>query len=149
MNKIFWAAAAALTVVVIVGAVLFLTKDPSSTNNSSTTDTTSSQTNTESSANDTVPSETNPSQPSNSSTVTIADMAFSPSSITVKKGTTVTWTNNDSMAHTVTATNNQDGPDSGNIAAGAKYSFTFNTVGTFKYDCTYHPTMTGTVEVTE
>lgn len=83
----------------------------------------------------------------NTNTVNIQNMAFSPASITVKKGTTVTWTNNDSVDHTVTAGNN--GFDSGLLSKGESFEFTFNTVGTFQYHCTVHPNMTGTVTVTE
>lgn len=82
-----------------------------------------------------------------SSAITINDMAFSPAPLTVKKGTVVTWTNNDSLAHTVTGSNG--GPASGQLAAGKTYQFTFNTVGTFAYHCSNHPTMTGSVIVTE
>jgi plastocyanin len=94
-------------------------------------------------------------QSSNENTATTADsviidnFAFSPASITVKKGTTVTWTNKDSATHTVTENDGQKGPDSADLAQGKTYSFTFDTVGTFKYHCTIHTTMTGTVTVTE
>jgi plastocyanin len=93
----------------------------------------------------------NPSaQSSTSNTVSIANMSFSPASITVTKGTTVTWTNNDSVAHTVTATTDKEhGPNSDNIAPGKTYSFTFKDSGTFNYFCKIHPSMTGKVTVTE
>lgn len=78
--------------------------------------------------------------------VTIKDFAFSPTTIKVKKGTKVTWTNQDSTAHTVTATSG-GGFDSGSIAQGASFSFTFNTTGTFSYKCSFHPDMMGTVIV--
>lgn len=81
--------------------------------------------------------------------VMIANFAFAPSNITVKKGTTVTWTNNDSMVHDVTEIDGQDGPHSGNLANGQTYTFTYNTVGTFKYHCSIHPSMTGSVTVNE
>jgi len=74
---------------------------------------------------------------------------FSPASITVKKGTAVTWTNKDAVTHTVTENDEQKGPDSGDLASGKTYSFTYDTVGTFKYHCAIHPNMTGTVTVTE
>lgn len=93
---------------------------------------------------------TSPSaSPVAASSVTIQDFAFSPSAITVKKGTTVTWTNKDSAAHTVTETDSQAGPKSGTLETGKSYSFTFNTVGTFNYHCSIHSSMTGTVTVTE
>ena len=90
---------------------------------------------------------TNPSATTTS--VEISGFAFSPSTITVTKGATVTWTNKDSIGHTVTETDGQDGPKSGDLNQGQSYSFTFNTVGTFKYNCSIHPNMTGTVIVTE
>jgi plastocyanin len=83
------------------------------------------------------------------SSVTIDNFAFAPASITVKKGTTVTWTNKDSATHTVTESDGQDGPDSGDLAHGKSYSFTYDTAGTFKYHCAIHPDMLGTVIVTE
>ena len=60
-------------------------------------------------------------------------------------GTTVTWTNNDTMAHTVTAVDNSF--DSGMIAPGQSWSYTFDRPGTFEYYCTLHPWMRAKVEV--
>jgi len=88
------------------------------------------------------------SESSSSNKVTIANFSFSPANITVKKGTTVTWTNNDSVSHTVTA-DSGNGPDSELLSNGQSYSFTFNDVGTFSYHCTPHPDMHGKVTVTE
>jgi len=79
----------------------------------------------------------------------IKDFAFNPASLTVKKSTSVTWTNQDSSNHTVTETDGQTGPGSGSLGQGQTYSFTFNTAGTFHYKCSIHPSMTGTVTVTE
>lgn len=81
--------------------------------------------------------------------VTIQNFAFSPAAITVKAGTTVTWTNKDSVAHTVTETDGKTGPDSGNVNQNATYSFTFKSPGTYHYHCAVHPEMVGTVTVTE
>jgi plastocyanin len=91
------------------------------------------------------------------SAVSIAGFAYSPQSLTVSPGTTVTWTNNDGTPHTVTST---DGPstsaattgafDSGSLAQGQTFSFTFDKAGTFYYDCTLHAaqaSMHGTVIV--
>lgn len=80
--------------------------------------------------------------------VAISNFSFSPSSITVKKGTTVTWTNHDSAAHTVAETDGKTGPNSQDIATDQSYSFTYNSTGTFAYHCSIHPEMTGTVTVT-
>lgn len=82
--------------------------------------------------------------------VLIQSFSFSPASLTIKKGTIVTWTNQDSVGHTVTAdTKSSSAPDSPLLEQGQQYSFTFNTVGTFAYHCTPHPNMKGTVIVTE
>lgn len=76
---------------------------------------------------------------------TLGSSAYAPNPITVTSGTTVTWTNNDSIAHTSTS----DGGawDSGSIAAGGHFSFTFQNKGNFAYHCTIHPGMIGTVVV--
>jgi len=77
-------------------------------------------------------------QPAASGTaqVTIANFAFDPAQLQVKVGTTVTWTNNDSTGHTVTA---DDGTfTSSTLKKGDTYSFTFNEVGTFAYYCKPH-----------
>ena len=78
--------------------------------------------------------------------VTIADFAFDPAELRVAAGTTVTWTNRDSVPHTATA---DDGSfDTGAIDGGASASHTFDAPGTFAYICAFHPNMTGTVIVT-
>lgn len=75
--------------------------------------------------------------------VVISGFAFDPGSVEVAVGGTVTWTNEDSAAHTV------DGPDwaSGSLAQGDTFSQTFDTAGAFEYSCGVHPSMTGTVIV--
>jgi plastocyanin len=79
--------------------------------------------------------------------VTIAGLAFSPASVTVSAGDTVTWTNNDQQTHTATA--DDASWNSGNIAGGGgTKSVTFTTAGTFPYHCAIHPAMTGSVTVT-
>jgi plastocyanin len=77
--------------------------------------------------------------------VDIAGFAFSPQSITVSVGDTVTWTNADAQRHSATA--DDASFDTGTIARGASASETFATAGTFGYHCKVHPTMTGTVVV--
>ena len=73
--------------------------------------------------------------------VTIKDYAFTPATLTVPAGTTVTWTNNDAVPHTATAS---DGSfDSGNLNPGQSFSFTFATPGSYPYVCQYHAGMTG------
>lgn len=67
--------------------------------------------------------------------------------MTVKKGTKVTWKNNDRVQHTVTG--DKGAPFSPEMQVGDSYTYTFNTVGTFPYHCGFHPTMKGTVTVVE
>jgi plastocyanin len=78
-------------------------------------------------------------------TVLMSGMAFSPATITVSVGATVTWKNNDSMAHT--SASDTGVWDTGNIAPGASAVTTFNNAGTFPYHCAYHAGMKGTVIV--
>jgi plastocyanin len=81
------------------------------------------------------------------STIMIQNFAFSPASITVAKGTTVTWVNEDSVNHQVVS-------DSGavftstSLPKGGSYSFNFNNPGTYPYHCSIHPSMKGAVIVT-
>jgi plastocyanin len=60
-------------------------------------------------------------------------------------GTTVTWRNTDSTSHT--STSNAAGWNSGIIAPGGEFSFSFQSAGTFPYHCQIHPGMVGTVTV--
>lgn len=75
----------------------------------------------------------------------IAGFQFEPTPLTVTVGETVTWTNKDAVAHTVTASGKQF--DSGKLAAGKSFSFTFKSAGTYLYTCTLHPYMKGEVIV--
>jgi plastocyanin len=78
-------------------------------------------------------------------TVKIQSYAFSPSTITVTAGTTITWKNYDNVAHTVTSDNGLF--DSGSIQQNATFTHTFDSTGTFAYHCTPHPMMTASVVV--
>jgi len=77
--------------------------------------------------------------------VDIAGFAFSPGSVTVAVGDTVTWTNADAQSHTATA--DDASFDTGTIARNTSKSVTFSTAGTFGYHCKIHPQMTATVVV--
>jgi plastocyanin len=78
-------------------------------------------------------------------TVLIKAWAFDPATITVAKGTTVTWMNMDSASHTVVATGMTF--RSGNLNNGQSFAHTFNEIGTFEYKCGIHPGMSGKVKV--
>ena len=75
------------------------------------------------------------------------DMKFDPEDLTINVGDTVTWTNNDGMGHTATSTDEPASFDSGNIDAGATWSFTFTEAGTYNYKCDYHIKMTASITV--
>jgi plastocyanin len=76
---------------------------------------------------------------------TLGDRAFNPDTLDVPAGTTITWTNGDSVAHT--STSNMPGWNSGTISPNGRFSVAMNTPGTFQYHCTIHPGMVGTVVV--
>jgi len=83
--------------------------------------------------------------PSGGSSVTIQNFAFSPATLTISVGKTVTWTNSDSVTHTIAS---DDGSfDSGNIVPGQTFSRTFSTAGTYAYHCSIHPSMKGAIVV--
>ena len=77
-------------------------------------------------------------------TIKIHELTF-PAQTEIAVGTTVTWTNSDPMAHTVTAA---DGTfDSGILGAGKSFSHAFDQEGTFDYTCMIHPLMQGSIVV--
>ncbi|PJN38795.1 amidase [Streptomyces sp. CB02959] len=89
-----------------------------------------------------------PAAPVTGTAVAIKNFAFSPATLKVKAGTTVTWTNQDTDAHTVTSAGSGGPLHSAALATHATYSYTFTKPGTYAYLCTIHPFMTATVEVT-
>ena len=81
-----------------------------------------------------------------SKAVSIASFKFVPATLTVKHGTKITVTNNDSTAHTFTA-DNGNSFDTGNIDPNASTTVALSKAGTFKYHCSIHPFMHGTLVV--
>jgi plastocyanin len=77
--------------------------------------------------------------------VTVANMAFNPAGVSTSLGGSVTWSFQDSIAHTTTS--DQGFWDSGTKSGGATYSHTFASAGTFAYHCSIHAMMRGTVKV--
>ncbi len=73
------------------------------------------------------------------------NFAYQPAHIQVRVGTTVTWTNQDNVPHSVTFKNGMK--DSGLLSQGQSFSYTFNTPDTYQYYCTVHPYMVATVTV--
>jgi plastocyanin len=78
--------------------------------------------------------------------VSIDNFTFTPQTLTVKAGTTVTWTNKDDIPHGIAATNNTF-KRSQALDTDDSFSFTFTTPGTYQYFCYVHPHMTGTIVV--
>jgi plastocyanin len=92
----------------------------------------------------TAPATTTP-PPSTPNAVAIQNFAFGPASLTITKGATVTWKNNDNVPHTATS---DDGSwDTGNIAPGGSKSLSFANAGSFAYHCTVHSMMKATLVV--
>jgi amicyanin len=90
--------------------------------------------------------EANVAAPVGTMSVKIENFAFSPATVRVKAGSTIVWTNGDAIQHDVTF-------DGGNISSGVlnqndTFSHTFKTAGTYRYICSIHPFMHGTVIVT-
>ena len=86
-----------------------------------------------------------PAVPAADAEVQIDQYAFLPQRITVKPGTTVTWTNEDDAPHTIASSAKLF--KSKALDTGDKFSFTFTTPSTYAYFCSLHPQMTGTVTV--
>jgi plastocyanin len=140
MNKSAIGGLVILVIILAGGGLLLANHKPDSGESNNATTTSSSDSST---------TEQAPANAVATTSVKIKDMAFSPADITVKVGDTVTWTNNDSMAHTITETDGQTGPKSSTIDPGKSFVFTYDHAGTYKYDCSIHPSMTGSVTVTE
>ena len=135
MNKAI--VAVILVVVLAVGGWAVYDHNKTKTNTSSSTQNTTNTTSSSSS-----------SQAAMTGSIDIKNMMFTPSQITVAKGGTVTWTNNDSVAHTVVDDLSNVGvPSSNDIQPGSIYSFKFTKTGSFQYHCSIHPSMRGTIVV--
>ncbi len=83
------------------------------------------------------------SSSSGQSNISIRDNFYSPATRYINVGDTVTWRNDGNMNHTVTG----GSLNSGTLVPGASYSYTFNSAGTYTYNCQFHPNMQGTIVV--
>ena len=82
-----------------------------------------------------------------STEVKIDNFSFTPVTLTVTAGTTVTWTNRDDIPHTVVSADDPKTFKSKVMDTDEEFSFTFTKPGTYTYFCSVHPKMTGTVVV--
>ena len=135
-----------VALIVIAGGVIIAmssgSSDKSKTSTKSTTSSASSTSTNQTSA--------STSDATAATEVSIENYMFSPASIKVKVGDTVTWTNKDSVHHNVTAdTASADAPNGPLIGKGETYKFTFKKAGTYTFHCGPHPYMHGTVVVTD
>ncbi len=126
-----------------VGAVIFMKDDSkkshSSGQNNTNTDTTEGPASSQASNN-----------VEEADKVSYKGFAVVQKAIKVKKGTTVTWTNEDSAKHDVTpVTETAEFKASPLFGKGETYQVTFSSAGTYEYFCSPHPYMKGTVEVTD
>ena len=78
--------------------------------------------------------------------MSIDNFTFTPQTLTVKAGTTVTWNNQDDIPHGIGSDNNAFRRSKA-LDTDDKFAFTFTTPGTYKYFCYIHPHMTGTIVV--
>ena len=132
---------AVAVVAIVLGVVALSGKNTSSTKSTAKSGDSMGSMKTNSTSSDT-------QQPVAATKVTISNYAFSPATVKVKVGDTVTWTNQDDVGHTVTADNtSSDAPLSDLLSKGQSYSFTFKKAGTYTYYCQPHPYMKGTVIV--
>ena len=146
MGKILWIVGIIIVLVLIVGGLYYSNKPAPTVDKID-------------SGEEIVISEENQNSNSNSSSenlvndaqeymINIANFAFSPSTLTIKSGDSVTWTNKDSSAHTVTSDSGNE-LDSERISNGQIYTHVFAQAGTYSYHCTPHPRMKATIVVTE
>jgi plastocyanin len=153
MKKSTLAIIIAVVAVVAIGAVVLATRSSDNNNNETAQPSSStSSSDTATPADEAPTADTNESQVSENSqanAVTIQNFSYNPATITVKKGTKVTWTNKDSTKHDVTPDTDGAFPKSELLGQNESYSHTFDTAGTFSYHCSPHPYMKGTIVVTE
>ena len=87
----------------------------------------------------------NPTPSTPAATVAIQNFAFVPDTVRIKAGNSIKWTNMDTAPHT--ATDLANAFDSGSLATGQTFNFTFNTTGTFTYHCLIHSMMKNAVVI--
>jgi plastocyanin len=79
--------------------------------------------------------------------IAIHQYAYAPATLTIQQGDTVTWTNQDSVAHDVTVTSGPTAFHSPMLAQGQSWTYTFATAGSYGYVCSVHPDMTASITV--
>jgi plastocyanin len=96
------------------------------------------------------PTPTSPKQQTDRTQVIIMrNIAFIPALTTIKKGTTITWDNQDTVVHNVVDDPDGNNFKSGFLQPGEKFSFTFEKIGDYLYHCSIHPSMRAKITVIE
>ncbi len=138
--------------IIVVGAIVLAGQqdgNPSTINDGHTGNESTKQSNLDTST-DKQQEQNASNQAVQTTTVDIKDFAYTPTKIQVKKGTTVTWINQDTIGHDITPDRENDNFRASELLdKGETYTFTFNEAGTYTYHCSPHPYMKGTVEVIE
>jgi plastocyanin len=130
-----------LTAILLLGLISLLVASCGGGGSSATTTTTPTTAGTSTTAGGTTTSAAG----GNVTEVALQNIQIVPASITIKAGDTVKWTNKDSVTHQLVGDKGEF--DSGPMAGGDTFSFTFDTPGTIAYHCTIHPSMVGTIVV--
>ncbi len=145
-NKGIFIGVAVVALIAIGAVVVMVSSSGSQSGNSNGSNSNQGATDT-SKSKDTTSTDTSKAVEAN--TVTIQNYAFDAPVIKVKVGTAVTWTNKDGVRHNISPDSGTKLPEGKLIAKDETYSYTFDKAGTFKYHCTPHPYMKGTVVVTQ
>jgi len=148
MNKIILISVIVIILIVLIGGYFIFYKGNQSSLYGTTNNNTNYTPDTSIAPNTNTPATTN-SQPDQSinlsALVTIKNFAFDPTPLNIKVGTTVTWTNNDTMPHQIKS----NSFNSAVLSNGQNFSFTFSTTGQYSYSCAIHPSMHGQIIVSQ
>ena len=137
-----------LLVLILIGVGLYyVNRNPTTPDTNTNVTATTTNTSTPTTTSGTTSGTTSATTTSNVA-VAIRNFAYAPATLTIKRGTRVTWTNNDTAPHDVTSVTGTV-LNSPRLTTGQSFSYTFNQTGTFNYYCTIHPNMRATVIVTD
>jgi plastocyanin len=137
MSKNNWIVLIIVLIIIAAGVYFLIYRNTGAPSNSATTNTPPTG------APATQGSKSTPAVQVKTVNVAIMNFSFSPATLTINKGDTVVWVNQDSVFHHILGT----GFESGNLDKGQSFNFIFKTAGTFNYHCTIHPFMKGTIVV--
>jgi len=141
MNRNLWIILTVL--VILIGGYVLITRSNNSSPTITPTPTPISQ------VSSTPEATASPTLTEKETNINMSNFSFVPSTVTITKGTKVTWTNNDSVRHDAMSDPGREMFKSQLLEQGQSYSFTFTDAGTFDYFCSVHLNMKGGITVTE